>query len=152
MVCPNCGAQIPQGTSFCQLCGTSVQNAQPQYQSQYQYPTYPNQYGAPPVKDPEVPGKGQGVASMILGIISLVSFCSFSVPIICAIISIVLGCVSKSKAKAAGMKNGMATAGIVMSVICLSLWVFIIIAYEQIKDIPIFTEIFIGLEELYGYY
>ena len=118
MVCRNCGAQLPENATFCQNCGTATQPAQPQYQPvqpQYQ-PVQPI-----PVAPVTVPGKGQGVASMVLGIISLVLFCIWYIALPCAIISLILGAVGSSNAKKAGMKNGMATAGIVMSCIALGL-------------------------------
>ena len=109
MVCRNCGAQLPENATFCQNCGTAVMPAQPVYQAPI------------PVAPVTVPGKGQGVASMVLGIISLVLFCIWYIALPCAIIGLVLGAVGSSKAKKAGMKNGMATAGIVMSCIALGL-------------------------------
>lgn len=115
MVCRNCGAQLPENATFCQNCGTAVMPAQPQYQ-----PVQPQYQPQPPVA-PTVPGKGMGVASMVLGIISLVLFCIWYIALPCAIISLILGAVGSSNAKKAGMKNGMATAGIVMSCIALGL-------------------------------
>ena len=39
MFCPNCGAQIPDGTKFCTSCGASLEaTQQPQQQPQYQQP------------------------------------------------------------------------------------------------------------------
>ena len=47
MFCPNCGAQIPDGTKFCTSCGASLEAAQqPQQQPQYQQPQ--QQYQQPP--------------------------------------------------------------------------------------------------------
>ena len=60
MFCPNCGNQCPDGTKFCQSCGTPLtnnqqQNTHPDFNNQqpnqqYQQPNYnqyqqPNQYG-----------------------------------------------------------------------------------------------------------
>lgn len=120
MFCKNCGAQCPDNAAFCANCGATFQQAAPQ-QPMYQQPMQPV----------TVPGKGLGVASMVLGIISLVLFCIWYVAIPCAIIAVILGGVGASKAKAAGMKNGAATAGIVCSCISLGLtilWVAFIAA------------------------
>ena len=68
-----------------------------------------------------VPGKGLGVASMVLGILSLALFCFWYIAIPCAIISLILGFVGKSAASKAGAKNGMATAGIVCSFISIGI-------------------------------
>lgn len=77
---------------------------QGQFQNQYQY-QYPQQ-------PPESPGFG--VASMVLGIISLcLSCCAYFISIPCAIVGIILGLIGLKKQ--AG--RGMATAGLVCSII-----------------------------------
>ena len=59
MVCPQCGAQIPDGSVFCPSCGASVSagqqqsypfadNKQPGFNSQPNYGQSPAQYGAAP--------------------------------------------------------------------------------------------------------
>lgn len=156
MFCPNCGTQNDDNSIFCAGCGTKLmaeQSAcdapvsqpvyeapvqqpvyeapvqpvyqQPVYQQPvYQQPAYQNAYGQPPVA---VPGKGMGIAAMVLGIISLVFFCLWYIAIPCALIGVILGGVSSSKAKRAGMKCGPATAGIVCSCIALALAVLFIV-------------------------
>lgn len=69
--CNNCGTQVSENAKFCENCGSTVNSyqyysGQPQYN--YQYP--PQQYSYYP--RPKTPGKGQGIASMVLGIIGLV--------------------------------------------------------------------------------
>ena len=77
---------------------------QGQFQNQYQY-QYPQQ-------PPESPGFG--VASMVLGIISLcLSCCAYFISIPCAIVGIILGLIGLKKQ--AGL--GMETAGLVCSII-----------------------------------
>ena len=130
MICSKCGAECPPQTMFCTSCGASLENNQAQPQ-----PQPPTQPGAPvynPAPYPyvapiNVPGKGLGVASMVLGIISLVLFCFWFISIPCALISLILGIVGLSKAKSAGMNNGMAVAGIVCSAIALVLMVMLFI-------------------------
>ena len=107
------------------MCGQAQNAAEPQAPV-YQAPVQPQQpvYVAPqapvnPYAQPVVPGKGLGVASMVLGIVSLVLFCIWYLAIPCAIIGAALGGVAQSKAKAAGVKNGMAVAGITCSCIAL---------------------------------
>ncbi len=59
MFCPNCGNQCPDGTKFCQSCGTPLtnnqqQNTQPDFNNQqanYQQPNY-NQYQQPMYNQP----------------------------------------------------------------------------------------------------
>ncbi len=136
MYCNQCGAPNPDNANNCISCGAQLntqnaqQNAQPNFQQpNYQQPNYqqpnfqqPNfqqpMYGMPPVP-PVVPGKGLGIAGMVLGILSLVLFCYWVIAIPLAIIGISLSGVGMSKAKAVGMKNSMATAGIVCSSVAL---------------------------------
>lgn len=102
------------------------QNPQNQYpnQNQYQAPNqYPNnQYGGynPP---PAVPGKSQATTSLVLGIISIV-FCwlGFATWVVGSVIALVLGIVGavmavKAKKLMPPQQSGMATAGLVCSII-----------------------------------
>ena len=118
--CKNCGSLNNDGVLYCASCGAPMQAAQPQQ------PIYPvNNYQQPVPQS--VPGKGLGITSMVLGIISLVLFCFWFIALPCAIVGIILGCISISQAKEAGMKNGMATAGIVCSAIAIVLVILILI-------------------------
>ena len=84
---------------------------QGQFQNQYQYQQNQYQYQYPQ-QPPESPGFG--VASMVLGIISLcLSCCAYFISIPCAIVGIILGLIGLKKQ--AG--QGMATAGLVCSII-----------------------------------
>lgn len=105
---------------------------QPQYnqqqynQQQYNQPNNYNNYNnyAPnQYQQPQDNSRGLAIASLVLGIVSL--FCCGSV---CSIVGIVLGILSRSKKST---DNGMATAGIVLSIIGLVLWA-IVIVYELI--------------------
>lgn len=66
--CPNCGQQIEEGTSFCRNCGCNLSAAPAQTPiNQVNYVQQPN-YAA---QNPAQRGKGLAVASLVLGIISL---------------------------------------------------------------------------------
>ena len=118
--CKNCGSLNNDGVLYCASCGAPMQAAHPQQ------PIYPvNNYQQPVPQS--VPGKGLGITSMVLGIIGLVLFCFWFISLPCAIVGIILGCISISQAKEAGMKNGMATAGIVCSAIAIVLVILILI-------------------------
>lgn len=67
--CPNCGTQLQDGTVACPNCGTFV-NGQPQQPQQPQYNPY-NNVPMGYVK-PKIPGRGAGIAGMVLAIIGLV--------------------------------------------------------------------------------
>lgn len=74
------------------------------------------------VVETENAGKGMGIASLVLGIISLVLFCVWYISIPCAVVGIILGVLQNKK-----NKIGMATAGIVCSIIALVLLVIAVI-------------------------
>lgn len=107
MICRKCGTNVPDGAPACHVCGT------------------PMGYAAP--VPASVPGKGLGIAGMVLGIVSLVFFCIWYISLPCGITGIILSAVSKSKAKPYGAKSGLATAGIVCSAIALGLMILFII-------------------------
>ena len=82
------------------------------------------QYGYQPNGNPQFPHrhpkKGFCVASLVLGIVSIVFFCFFYICIPCAILSLIFGIIANN-----AEKNGMAKAGIVMSIIGLALCILI---------------------------
>lgn len=117
MRCTRCGAENAPGSNVCSTCGTPL--------VQYAAPVMPG-YVAQPV----VPGKGVGIASMVLGIISLALFCFWFLALPCALVGCILGGVSINAAKQVNMKpSGMGIAGLVCSVVALGVAiVFTIIA------------------------
>lgn len=58
---------------------------------------------------------------MVLGIVSLALFCVWYIAIPCAIVAVILGAIGLNQSKSAGLKNGMAVAGIVCSVIAIAI-------------------------------
>ncbi len=111
MNCPNCGTPNNEGVMNCYNCGA------PMPRPVYNYA---------PMPTATVPGKGLGIAGMVLGICSLVLWCFVYGAMAMAIVGAILSGVSISKAKAVGAKNGMAVAGLVCSIISLSFWIIII--------------------------
>ena len=76
------------------------------------------------------PGRGMAIASMVLGIVSL-SVSWWLIPgvgIIVPIVGLILGIIAKRALSQAGAPSGMATAGIVMCIIAISLKILFIIA------------------------
>lgn len=75
----------------------------------------------------KVPGKGLAIASLILGIVSLICCCFGSGAIIAVILGII-GLVVAGKAKREGYIGGMRTAGFVCSLIglCVGGVVFVV--------------------------
>lgn len=96
------------------------------YQSPY------TQFGQPMMYQPQmyrqpIPAYGMSIASMVLGIISIVLFLVFYISLPCAIVGIVLGCISRSRAKEFGIKNTFSTAGIICSAVGIALVIIILI-------------------------
>lgn len=109
---------------------------QPVYQQPeqpvYQQPVYQQPYAAPA----EQPKKSNGmsIASMVLGIVGTVlACCSPLIGIICGAVGLPLGIMGNKK-----IKNGMATAGIVLSVLALvvaiGMWIVNMIAINSMKS------------------
>lgn len=82
------------------------------------------QYNAPYVQS-ESKGNGMGIASLVLGIISLVTFCLCCISLPLSITGLVLGIVSKVKKKE---NNAIAIVGIILCAVAivavLGVWIF----------------------------
>lgn len=115
MFCSKCGSSL-NANGTCPVCSTPVCD-----------PINPQIiFEQPPA--PSNPGKGLGIAAMILGIVSLVlstvciCTCSYFAPIMggfVGLIGLILAIMGKSKSKAAGCSNGMATTGLILSLVSL---------------------------------
>ena len=66
--------------------------------------------------------KGLSIASMVLGIISVVLFCIWYISVPCAILAIIFSVIGKKKGG-----RGMAIAGLVLGIVALSILVLIYI-------------------------
>ncbi|MEP7205266.1 MAG: DUF4190 domain-containing protein [Candidatus Saccharibacteria bacterium] len=108
------------------------QDPQPQPQPPIQppiYPTAPTPVAAPvpvsisqpqqvyqqPMPEGNNPGKGLGIASLVTSLVGL------------GLVGIVLGIIGLKKSKTAGMKNGLATAGIILGIISTILVTLVIV-------------------------
>lgn len=116
--------QIPQQPPFQQ--NTQPIQFRPQINQQPQY-IPPMMYQPQMYRQPPVPGYGLSIASMVLGIVSLVLFLVFYISLPCAIVGIVLGCIALSKAKSIGQNNGFAIAGIICSSVAIVLVILMLI-------------------------
>ena len=106
MTCPNCGTLNQEGVAFCANCGTALQ----------QNPTQPAQ--SPNFAPVGVPGKGFAIASLILGIVSLIIA---ALP--CGTMAVIFAVLAKKK----GFTGGMATAGLVLGIIGLASWLLMLV-------------------------
>ncbi len=76
------------------------------------------------------PANGMGIASMILGIVSIPLVCCFSIGVVTGIVAIVLGFIGKAKADRGEATNrGMAIAGIVCGFVAVGLAILFFVLY-----------------------
>ena len=66
--------------------------------------------------------KGFAIASLVLGIVAIVAGCLWYISVPCAIVGLILG-IMANKVK----KTGMATAGVVLSIIALVLVILLLV-------------------------
>ncbi len=152
MYCRNCGAKLEDGQKFCPQCGTptgeskaseasedssksSGQSGQQEQQYQYQQSydqqaqqnqqQYQQQYQQPYAQDE--PGRGDAIASMVLGIIAILCW-FFGWSAIVSVILAVVGLVLATNAKKKGYTGGMQTAGFVLCIVSLFGAILIFIA------------------------
>lgn len=113
MICLKCGSEIDDNSSFCPNCGEKIQtnNFTPFNNEQKNYYNLNNQ------------SIGLGVASLVLGILAIVSFWSIIPPVIFAVLSIVFGAIQISKK----CGKAMSIAGIITSIIGIILVVIMFI-------------------------
>src|SRR5690554_2477100 len=90
-----------------------------------------NNYQSPELNQgPAVPDrKGMAVASLVLGIISVVLFCAWYLSLPCAVVGLILGILSLKSSD-----RGMAIAGLVLSIIGLAIDVVMIILFASLAS------------------
>lgn len=121
MYCPKCGALNDESSKYCQKCGEALEKSDLANINENQH--------AESYSNTEKESNKLGIASLILGIISLLtSLGSFRISILTGIVGLILGIKSK-------VKKGVNKAGIVLSSIGLVLTVlFIIVATLLLSD------------------
>ena len=124
--CSNCGAEIPEGSKFCQKCGAPVsgteagQSQQGGSQQSYRQATRDDSQQTPAYSSNTGSEQGHGLAvgSLVCGIIGVVCW-FFGYGSFLSIILGIIGLVLAGNAKKAGNDEGMRTAGFVLSLIGL---------------------------------
>ena len=102
-----------------------------QYNQPNNYNNY-NNYAPNQYQQPQDNSKGLAIASLVLGIVSFFPCCGS----VCSIVSIVLGVLSRKKKPT---DNGMATAGIVLSIVALAIWaiyfIYVLVVYGSFSAV-----------------
>lgn len=107
--------QNTEGNSYYQQNGYAQQGSYQQEGYSYYQQVY---------EEPKKESQAFGIASMVIGIISLVLFCScINIPL--AVVAIIFGIIQLVKP---GSKKGMAIAGVITSALSIILFVIMIIA------------------------
>lgn len=146
MFCSTCGTLNEDNAQFCGGCGTQLicqapayppqmpAHPQPMYQPQpqltYAPPAQPMQVYQPQpwqpvVKKEEIPGKGMGVAGLVLGIVAIVLSAVWLLSVACALTGAILSFLAMYKARKAGRTNGVALAGLICSSVGFALGITI---------------------------
>lgn len=87
--------------------------------AQYQPPQY-----QPPVAPQKKPSNGMAIASLVLGVLAIIFVFIYAwIGIVLAVVSIVLAAIAKKESP-----SGLATAGLVLSIIALAICVIAVIA------------------------
>lgn len=120
MFCPKCGSNIPDNSVQCDECGNKFGSANQQNAFQQQTKNAA-------VISPTVPGKGMGIAAMILGILSIVLFWIPYISLPMATVAVTLGGIGNGKANTVSLKNGCAVAGIATSCVTLGILLTVIL-------------------------
>ncbi|UXY22214.1 DUF4190 domain-containing protein [Streptomyces cynarae] len=112
----------------------------------YGYPQYPGHpgYGAPHGSQgagygwpglPLPPSNGMGIASLVLGVISLVLFCLWPVALIVGVLAVIFGIIGRRKARRGEATNGgMALAGVICGAVGFVLSAVLLIVLLAIPD------------------
>lgn len=128
MICKHCGYENDSYSEFCVNCGASLTeevyaNGDTQaYDNNGYYAENGGYYEEPAVEPKKT--DGMGIASMVLGIVSLVC-CNPSG--LFAIVGLVLGIISSKNAKKNGEKSPFALAGIITCAIALAVFILSLI-------------------------
>jgi len=112
-----------------QYNGMNSYNNQNQYNNPYDNPYNNNMY-----YEEKKPSNGYAVASLILGLLSLLLSCCYGIGLVLAIPGLILGFVSKKHSN--GKLSGMAIGGIICSIIGLLISIFMLIAVVTFLSSP----------------
>lgn len=108
-------------------------------------------YTPQPEQPQKDPGHGLAIASLVLGILSILSCCCVYLAVILGVVGIVLAIISKSKSLAGKMET-MATVGMILSILGVVIAVGMIIWSVAFSQTPAYQEMMNQYMNMYGSY
>ena len=137
MFCSNCGKKLKDNANFCDACGTEIIKSQK-----------PNaDYVQPIILDEKPKNDGFAIASLVLGIASLL--CCGA---IASILSVIFGAISINKSRQLNKKSsGMAIAGLILGIFSIVMLIVFFASGAYAEFINGFYEGFYEGLDMYGY-
>ena len=134
--CSSCGKGIADNTKFCPFCGAPCEQETDTAENANTYSQenagegvyYESASTGNEAAGQASPSKGLTIAGLVLGIVAIIF--AFIPGVnwlgwICGVVGIVLSAVAISQSKKAGEKNGMAVAGLVLSIISIAIGIIV---------------------------
>lgn len=121
-VCIQCGVELEEGAAFCDECGAKQQQEQTiQEKQQVRQSSVSNGNGQNVQGEMPLKNSGMGIASFVIGIISICTLGCFIIP---EILGVIFGIVAVTEKNT---KHSLAIAGLAMSIISIVLLALIFI-------------------------
>jgi hypothetical protein len=108
-------------------------------------------YTPQPEQPQKDPGHGLAIASLVLGILSILSCCCTYLAVILGVVGIVLAIISKSKSLTGKMET-MALIGMILSILGVVIAVAMIIWSLAFSQTPAYQEMMNQYMDMYGSY
>ena len=125
MFCTNCGSRHEASACFCGHCGARLTApgvaSQPTASSQsvYQVQSWPGAPQCQPPQKAKLPGRGWGVAGLVLSLAALVLCMIWELSVVCALLGMAFSFLALAKATKAGKSNSLASGGLICCIAAL---------------------------------